>query len=173
MTPKQLRATLARDFARTPSVDDRCTVAVFRLGQYAHAARRRRIVLYVLWKILDRVYMRWMVGAEMPSSVVCGPGLLLHHGGRGIVLHPDAVLGEDVNMYHGVTVGQAGPERPPLIGDRVYFGVRASVLGTITVGDDAKVGAGAVVVHDVEPGTTVVGVPARPVEQRAMSGIPG
>ncbi|WP_228430841.1 serine O-acetyltransferase [Baekduia soli] len=142
-------------------------MAVFRLGQQLTAADRRPIGLYIVWRILDRVYLRWIVGSELPREVVCGPGLLLHHAGRGIVLHPHTVLGEDVNMYHGVTIGQRGPGRPPIIGDRVYLGVGATVIGPITVGDDAKIGAGAVVVTDVPAGATMVGVPAVQVSLRA------
>jgi serine O-acetyltransferase len=169
MKASELRATLRRDFARTESKDDRRTVFVFRIGQFAYADKRRRLPVYAAWRILDRFYMRWCVGCDMPPSVRCGPGLLLHHAGRGVVLHPKAILGADINMYHGVTIGQAGPDRPPIIGDRVYLGVRSSVLGPISVGDDAKIGAGAVVVRDVAGATTVVGVPAKAVADRLGS----
>jgi serine O-acetyltransferase len=163
MTLAQLRQLLRADFARMSSRDDRMTVFVFRLGQFAFADKRRRLLAFVVWKILDRFYLRWMVGAELPPTVQCGPGLMVHHAGRGIVLHPDTVIGARLNIYHGVTIGQAGPGRPPIVGDDVYLGVDAKLLGPVTVASNVSVGAGAVVVRDVPANRTVVGVPAREV----------
>jgi serine O-acetyltransferase len=134
---------------------------VFRCGQ---EVRTRGVLLRLLWWILDLVYLRLLIGAELPSAVEAGPGLRLPHAGRGVILHPTAQLGEDVTLYHRVTLGNSGPaDRAPVLGDRVYVGAGATIIGEVTVGDDVAVGAGAVVTRDVDARTTVAGVPARPL----------
>jgi serine O-acetyltransferase len=84
----------------------------------------------------------------------------------GVVIGETAVVGDDVTLYQGVTLGgtgKAGGKRHPTIGNGVVVGVGAKVLGAITVGDGAKIGGGAVVLDDVPPHTTAVGLPARAV----------
>jgi serine acetyltransferase len=158
---------LPRDFARNPWPLDRATLIVFRFGQQV---RTRGILLRFLWWILDLVYLRLLIGAELPPDVDAGPGLRLPHAGRGVILHPTARLGEDVTLYHRVTLGNSGRrERAPVLGDRVYVGTGATIIGEVTVGEGAAVGAGAVVTHDVDPETTVTGVPARPHRTRSSA----
>jgi serine O-acetyltransferase len=85
------------------------------------------------------------------------------------VIGETAEIGDDVYMYHQVTLGGTSSvrgKRHPTVGDNVIIGAGAKVLGAITVGENARVGANAVVVQDVPAGTTVVGIPARPVERR-------
>lgn len=155
-----LRA-LPRDFARNPWPLDRATLVVFRFGQHV---RTRGTLLRFAWWIVDLVYLRLLIGAELPPDVDAGPGLRLPHAGRGVILHPSARLGEDVTLYHRVTLGNSGPaDRAPVLGDRVYIGTGATIIGEVTIGDDAAVGAGAVVTRDVQARTTVAGVPARPL----------
>jgi len=86
----------------------------------------------------------------------------------GIVIGETAVVGRNVKMFHGVTLGGTGKDkgkRHPTVGDNVLIGARAIVLGPITIGDGAKIGAGAVVLDPVEPGNTVVGLRAQPVAE--------
>jgi serine O-acetyltransferase len=93
----------------------------------------------------------------------------------GIVIGETAVVGDDVLMYHGVTLGGnrlVHDKRHPTIGNRVVLGIGATVMGNIEVGDDARVGAGAVVTRPVEPGATMVGVPAHPVQVRRPAPVP-
>jgi serine O-acetyltransferase len=88
-----------------------------------------------------------------------------HHG--GIVLSARSI-GDDVHIRHNTTLGLAHrtqPEGLPIIGDRVDIGVGTCILGAVTVGDDCVIGAGSIVVRDLEPGTTAVGVPARPIRR--------
>lgn len=158
--PMGVRA-LPRDFARNPWPLDRATLLVFRFGQQV---RTRGILLRFVWWMIDLVYLRLLIGAELPPGVEAGPGLRLPHAGRGVILHPTARLGEDVTLYHRVTLGNSGPaDQAPVLGDRVYIGTGATIIGEITIGDEAAVGAGAVVTRDVQPRTTVGGVPARPL----------
>jgi serine O-acetyltransferase len=108
---------------------------------------------------------------------------IVSHAGRaltGIEIHPGARIGrrlviEDVLLYQGVTLGGVSlnqAKRHPTIGNRVVVGAGARILGPIVVGDDARVGAGSVVTRPVEPGTTVVGVPAHPVHVKRPAPIP-
>jgi serine acetyltransferase len=120
-----------------------------------------------LWAVpilaVYRVVVDWVLGVELPPSVVAGPGLRIWHG-TGLVVHANVRLGADVTLRHNTTLGAKGEAHDapaPVLGDRVDVGAGAIVLGDLTVGDDAVVGAGAVVVDDVPAGATVVGNPAR------------
>ena len=93
-----------------------------------------------------------------------GPGFVLIHS-DGVVINGDVRGGEGVLIEHQVTIG-AERRQSPRIGDGVFIGAGAKVIGSVQVGAGARVGANAVVVHDVAPGTTVVGIPARPVTRR-------
>jgi serine O-acetyltransferase len=106
--------------------------------------------------------LRVVCGTDIPAAVHAGPGLRLPHGGRGVVVHSDALLGARVTLLHGVTIGvRAADQVAPRLKDGVYVGSGACVLGPVTVGAGAKIGANAVVLVDVPAGRTAVGVPAR------------
>lgn len=107
--------------------------------------------------------VRHYTGIEIHPGATIGDGFFIDHG-MGVVIGETTVIGKDVTMYQGVTLGGTGKEhgkRHPTIGDNVVIGVGATVLGNITVGDHSKIGAGAVVIQDVPPNCTVVGVPGR------------
>jgi serine O-acetyltransferase len=98
-----------------------------------------------------------------------GPGLFIDHG-TGVVIGETARVGTDVTIYHGVTLGGTGRDRGkrhPTIGDRVTIGAGAKVLGPITIGQDSRIGANAVLVRPVPPGSVVVGIPAQLVHPRS------
>jgi serine O-acetyltransferase len=158
-----LKLALKADLACNQAPLDRLTVIIFRLGQYSIGKGPLRIA----WRILDVVYVQLLIGAWLPPTVQCGPGLRLVHAGRGVILHPDTSMGADVWLYHRVTVGQRGPNAPPSLGNRVMVGTGATILGPITVGDDARIGAGAVVTKDVPAGFVARGVPAAIVPPRS------
>ena len=106
-------------------------------------------------------------GIEIHPGATIGKRLVIDHC-TGIVIGETAEIGEDVLIYHGVTLGGTGKDvgkRHPTIGNRVMISAGAKVLGPITVGDDSRVAAGAVVLKDVPAGATVVGVPAKVVRQ--------
>jgi len=100
-------------------------------------------------------------GADIPINSDIGGGLLIPHP-NGIVIHPHARIGPNCLLFQQVTIGDAGGG-VPTIGGHVDIGAGAKILGAITVGDHARIGANAVVVRDVPPGATVVGIPAREV----------
>lgn len=104
---------------------------------------------------------RALTGIEIHPGAVIGRRLFIDHG-MGVVIGETAEVGEDVVLFHGVTLGgrsMSKGKRHPTVGDRVVIGAGAKVLGPITIGDDAQVGANAVVIRDVPPGAVVVGVP--------------
>lgn len=110
-------------------------------------------------------FVRFLTGVEIHPGAVLGRRVFIDHG-MGVVIGETAVLGDDVNMYHGVTLGGSSSERVkrhPTVEDGASLGANSTLVGDITVGEAANVGAGAVVVDDVPPGATVVGNPAEVV----------
>lgn len=108
---------------------------------------------------------RWFTGIEIHPGAAIGKRFFIDHG-MGVVIGETTVIGDDVTLYQGVTLGGTGKEtgkRHPTLQDCVVVGVGAAVLGDITVGRGSKVGAGAVVIDDVPPNSTVVGIPGRVV----------
>lgn len=119
------------------------------------------------WLLQSRASELWQV--DIHPAAKLGAGLFLDHA-TGVVIGETAVVGENVTIMHGVTMGGNGKERGdrhPKIGDGVLLSVGAKVLGNIQVGEGARVAAGAVVLHNVPPHVTVAGAPARPVGQAA------
>jgi serine O-acetyltransferase len=106
--------------------------------------------------------VRAITGVEIHPGASIGSGLFVDHG-SGVVIGETSVVGRDVTLYQGVTLGGTSlskGKRHPTLGDGVVVGAGAKILGDITIGDGAKVGANAVVVRDVAPGDVVIGVPA-------------
>ena len=110
---------------------------------------------------------RWVTGIEIHPGATLGQGFFIDHG-MGVVIGETAEVGADVTLYHGVTLGGtslAKGKRHPTIGDRVVIGAGAKVLGAITIGEDSRIGANAVVVRSVPPNSVVVGVPGQIVRR--------
>lgn len=123
---------------------------------------------YVLARLVSQ-FARFVTGIEIHPGARIGKRLFIDHG-LGVVIGETAEIGDDVLLYQGVTLGGTGNERGkrhPTLGNRVVVGTGASVLGNIKLADDVRVGAGAVVVHSVPEGATVVGIPGRVVKTRA------
>ena len=110
---------------------------------------------------------RRRTGIEIHPGATIGRCLFIDHG-MGIVFGETCEIGDNCTIYHGVTLGGTGKDtgkRHPTLGNNVLVGVGASVLGNVTIGDGAKIGGGAVVVEDVPPNSTVVGIPGRVVRR--------
>ena len=115
---------------------------------------------------------RIITGIEIHPGATIGKNLFIDHG-MGVVIGETATIGDNVTIYHGVTLGGVSPQnsekgslRHPQIGNNVVIGAGAQLLGPIKVNDGAKIGSNAVVVSDVEPGSIMVGIPARKVVRR-------
>jgi len=107
-------------------------------------------------------FTRFLTGVEIHPGATIGRRLFIDHG-MGVVIGETAIVGDDVLLYHGVTLGGTGSQpgrRHPVIGDHVVVGAGAAVLGPVTIGAHSVVGANAVVIRDAPPHSTVVGVPA-------------
>lgn len=162
-------------FARDPAARSRLEIILCYPG--LHAVFLYRISNW-LWrnnlKLLGRIVSslsRFLTGIEIHPGATIGERLFIDHG-MGVVIGETAKIGNDVTIYHDVTLGGTSLQkgiRHPQIGNRVIIGAGAQLLGPIHVGDNAHVGSNAVVVRDVEANTTVVGVPARPVADKTPS----
>lgn len=106
-------------------------------------------------------------GIEIHPGAQIGKGFFIDHG-NGVIIGETAIIGDNVTMYQGVTLGGTGKEhgkRHPTIGNNVMISAGAKVLGSFKIGDNSKIGAGSVVLEEVPPGSTVVGVPGRVVKR--------
>lgn len=113
---------------------------------------------------------RFWTGIEIHPGATIGRGLFIDHG-MGVVIGETTVIGDNCTIYQGVTLGGTGKEkgkRHPTLGDNVMVGCGAKVLGPFTVGENSKIAAGAVVLSEVPPGSTCVGVPARIVKRQGI-----
>jgi len=99
-------------------------------------------------------------GVHLPRKVIVGKRFHVIHAGS-IVIHPQTVMGDDVGIMHEVTIGSRGTYGAPVIGNDVFIGVGAKILGEIRIGDHVDIGANAVVLRDVPPHSLVVGIPGR------------
>lgn len=161
---------------RDPAANSRLMVFISYPGLHAVVWHR---LAHWLWSnrllILARLFShlgRWLTGIEIHPAAKVGRRLVIDHG-MGVVIGETAELGDDVTLYHDVTLGGIAPavdsasqvqvKRHPTVMDGAIIGSGAQVLGPIVVGRNARVGANAVVVKDVAEGCTVVGIPAQPV----------
>lgn len=122
------------------------------------------------WYFLARWYSQRTArktGIEIHPGAQIGKGFFIDHG-SGVIIGETAIIGDNVTLYQGVTLGGTGKEhgkRHPTIGDNVMISAGAKVLGSFTVGENSKIGAGSVVLKEVPPNSTVVGVPGRVVKR--------
>ncbi len=128
--------------------------------RFSHFLFRHR--LFFLARFVSQL-ARFLTGVEIHPGAKIGRGLLIDHG-SGVVIGETAVIGDNCTIYQGVTLGGTGKEkgkRHPTLGNNVMVGSGAKILGPFTVGDNARIAAGAVVLDTVPPDSTAVGVPAR------------
>lgn len=139
------------------------TMWIYRFGRWRYTVRPAllRRPLSLLYKIL-RTLGHMLTGIEIPCETRIGRRLRIEHFGC-IIVSGDSVLGDDVVLRQGVTIGlkNTGQRAAPVIGNRVDIGAGAKILGGVHIGDDAIIGANAVVLKDVPAGALAVGVPAR------------
>jgi serine O-acetyltransferase len=165
---EDLRAVLDRD----PAAKSRLQVAVLYSGLHAIWAYRLTHRLHGWGMVFVARWLaqaaRFLTGVEIHPACVIGRRFFIDHG-MGVIIGETAILGDDVLLYQGVTLGGTGNEsgkRHPTLGDRVVVGAGAKVLGNIHIGSDTRIGANSVVLHDVPPHSTVVGIPGKVVRRR-------
>lgn len=120
-----------------------------------------KIKLFFLARLISQLG-RFFTGIEIHPGAKIGKGLFIDHG-MGVVIGETAEIGDNVTIYHGVTLGGTGKDmgkRHPTIGNNVIIGCGAKILGPISIGDGAKIGANSVVLKNVPKGKTAVGIPA-------------
>lgn len=162
-----LRAPVERDPAAEGWLDVLLSYPGFHAlvaHRFNHALWKRRVPL--LPRLLSELVHRW-TGIDIHPGATIGRGVFIDHG-TGVVIGGTAIVGDDVTIYQGVTLGGTSLQRKkrhPTLGRNVTVGSGAAVLGDITIGDNVKIGANSVVVKDVPPNSTVVGIPGRVVLQ--------
>ena len=176
---KNILADLDASIARDPAARSRLEVVLLYPGfqcvmihRLAHGLWRRN------WRLLARAisqFARWVTGIEIHPGAQIGRRFFIDHG-MGVVIGETSQIGDDVTLYHGVTLGGVSPsedshaqrdqKRHPTLEDGVIVGSGAQVLGPITVGRCARVGANAVVTKDVPTCATMVGIPAKALQPR-------
>lgn len=124
---------------------------------YKHGFKKIGMLLYWL--------NRFVFSCDIPCTVTIGKRLSLPHFGLGVVIHPCAIIGNNVKIYQQVTIGARGNEWHPVIGDGVLLGAGCKVLGSVHIGDNVKVGANSVVLCDIPSNSTAVGMPAKIVRK--------
>jgi serine O-acetyltransferase len=172
---KHLRSDIDSMMARDPAARSRLEVVLCYPGFHAlffyrlgHAAWTRGFLLLGRW--LTQLG-RFLTGIEIHPGAQIGHRFFIDHG-MGVVIGETAVIGDDVTLYQGVTLGGTslkGGKRHPTLMNKVIVGAGAQVLGPITVGEGARVGANAVVLKDVPAAATMVGIPARAVIDRDVA----
>jgi serine O-acetyltransferase len=166
-----LRAPLERD----PAAEGVLDIVLSYPGFHAITAHR---AIHAMYKagvpVLPRFFahiVRFATGIEIHPAAMIGEGFFIDHG-MGVVIGATSIIGRNVTLYQGVTLGgtslNPGKRHPTLL-DNVVVGVGAAVLGDILIGENAQIGAGSVVVKDVPPNSTVVGIPGRVVTKDGKS----
>lgn len=134
---------------------------------------------HALWKLqipfLPRLLCevgRFLTGIEIHPGATIGSELIIDHG-MGVVIGQTAVIGNQVILYQGVTLGGTSlskTKRHPTLGNRVIVGAGAKILGNILIGNDSRIGANSVVIENVPPGSTVVGIPGKAISRAVLPG---
>ncbi len=164
---KEIRAAQSKD----PAAKSFLEVLLLYQGLHALVSYRiahffYKIRLFFLARLISQL-SRFTTGIEIHPGAKIGERFFIDHG-MGVVIGETAIIGDDVLLYQGVTLGGTGLEkgkRHPTIGNNVVIGCGAKVLGNISIGDNSYIGSNAVVIKDVPPNSTVVGVPGRITKQ--------
>lgn len=165
------RADLARVGARRAFLKEQSLWAiwVYRFGRRVDRMPdgwRKKWFLFIYWFLFR--FIEILTGISLPKSCVIGGGLRIWHFG-GIFINGDAVIGNNCTLRHGVTIGnRCEGGLSPVLGNDVDIGAGAHILGDVRIGDGCRIGAMALVLTDMPPGATAVGVPARIIPRRPV-----
>jgi serine O-acetyltransferase len=160
-----VREDIASALERDPAAKSKFEIIVCYSGLHAMwMYRLNHWLWHHNWRVLARwlsQVARWLTGIEIHPAAQVGRRVFIDHG-MGVVIGETAIVGDDVTMYQGVTLGGTGKEqgkRHPTVSSNVTIGAGAKVLGNITIGENCRIGAGSVVLQDVPDNSTIVGVP--------------
>lgn len=174
---RRLRADIAAAKANDPAARNKFEIWLTYSGVHALSHHRFASRLYKMHlKLLARIVSQWSkrrTGIEIHPAAKISEGVFIDHG-QGVVIGETAEVGRGTVLYQGCTLGGTGKEtgkRHPTVGEHCVISAGAKVLGNIKIGDYAKVGAGAVVLRDIPPHATVVGVPGRIVRINGNSAV--
>ncbi len=167
---KELREEINVIKERDPAIKSDWEVFLYpsfkAIRKYRKAHRLYKKGHYFLARWISQRTAR-KTGIEIHPGATIGKGFFIDHG-HGVVIGETAIIGDNVTLYQGVTLGGTGKEkgkRHPTLEDNVMISAGAKILGSFTIGENSKVGAGSVVLEEVPPNSTVVGVPGRVVKQ--------
>jgi serine O-acetyltransferase len=160
---------LINDYKRTRKLDVMFYIFLYRLGNkiyYSNLPKLVKRILIVLLKIPQKL-LNISYGSEFPFPAKIGGGLKILHL-NGIIIHQNATIGNECTIYHQTTIGANESRKRwdlvATIGDRVYIGAGAKVIGNVTIGSDVTIGANSVIVKDVQNNCVVVGNPAKVIK---------
>ena len=164
---KEIKAVFERDPAAASSLEVLLTYSgLHAMIFYRISHRLLKMHMHFLARWISQLG-RFFTGIEIHPGAEIGASLFIDHG-MGVVIGETTIIGDNVTLYQGVTLGGTGKEkgkRHPTLGDNIVVGAGAKVLGNITIGDNSYIGSNAVVIKDVPPNSTVVGVPGRITKQ--------
>lgn len=154
--------------SKSINIAGRRVLLVFRFGQWRMTVSNRflRVPLSILYRFMES-HVRFKYGIELPYTVKLGSRVLFEHQ-HGIVIHGNAVIGNDCIIRQGVTIGNksiSDPHLAPIIGNNVNIGAGAKILGDVVIGDNVSIGANAVVLTDIPNDCVAVGVPAKIIKK--------
>lgn len=171
---QQWKADVRCVFARDPAARSTAEILLTYPGVHAILVYR---LSHKLWQKGFRLAARFLSflsrtvsNVDIHPGATIGQRFFIDHG-AGVVIGETTIIGDDVTLYHGVTLGGTTwnkEKRHPTLGDKVLVGAGAKVLGNITIGDSARVGANSVVVKDVPPCCTVIGIPGRVIQSKGV-----
>jgi serine O-acetyltransferase len=173
---RNIREDIVSVFDRDPAARNSFEVLTCYPGVHARLFHR---VAHKLWRIglkwparFVSHFARWFTGIEIHPGATIGRRFFIDHG-MGVVIGETAEIGDDVTLYHGVTLGGTSwkeGKRHPTLGNGVVVGAGAKILGPLHIGDNVKIGSNAVVVKDVPAGATAAGIPARILDEVKKAG---
>lgn len=170
----EIQSALERDPAATSAIEVMLTYSGFHaifIYRIVHTLHKAKVPL--LPRLISQI-ARGITGIEIHPGAKIGKGLFIDHG-MGVVIGETTIIGDNVTLFQGVTLGGTGKEkgkRHPSLGNNIVVGTGAKILGNIKIGSNVNVGANAVVIKDIPPNSTVVGVPGR-VAKKEGKKIPG